>query len=204
MIKTKGSLRLVIFIALFTFLIISTYYLMGKPSQQPIQIGWGLLYNILILGAIHKRIYSIKVIDTSKNWKNKKMYEHFNIWTKLIFIILALYSSYLFLLAKENIRSILFSSIWLELLIISFQSIPFLMLSYQLNENTSEKVMARTFFASYIFLSMIFGWTSAQIADKILLLPAQQDLFIAVYGLLLMPFIFILYFDKVYDYLPVY
>ena len=204
MFKNKNIIKLILFVIVFGFLITSTYYLMADPKQQSTQIGFGLFYHFVLLGAIYKRIKSIKIVEENKLIIVKKMYNHFKLWTTIIFPIFALYSAYIFLLASNNLKNIFFSSMRLQLLIITFQSIPFLVLSYQLKESISEKIMYRTFFGLYSFLSIIFGWTSAQISFYILKLPAQQDLFVSTYGLLIMPFVFIIYFDKIYDYYPVF
>jgi len=52
----------------------------------------------------------------------------------------------------------------------------------------------------YVILSILFGWTSAQIAFSVLKLPIREDLFFATYGLLILPIIFIIYFDYVVEY----
>ena len=203
MSKNKNITKLILFV-LFGYLIFSTYYLMADPKQQTTQIGFWLIYHSILLLAIYKRINSIKVIQEHKLELINKMHNHFKLWTTIIFLIFSTYSAYIFLLASNNVRNTLFSSIWLQLLIMSFQSIPFLILSYQLKESVSEKIMYKSFFWSYAFLSLIFGWASAQLAFHILHLPAQQDLFISAYGLLVIPFIFILYFDIIYDYYPIF
>jgi hypothetical protein len=84
----------------------------------------------------------------------------------------------------------------------AFQSIPFLVISYQLKEKVSERIINNTFFFLYILLSVLFGWTSGKISN-LLGIPLQQDLFVILIGVLIMPLAFIIYFDKTYEHMVI-
>jgi len=202
-LKTKNNLKLFAIVLIFGWLTWSSYDLMKYSEQQPVQMGFALGYLTFLLIAIAKRIYSIKILVKERESNFKKMYSHFKFFTGLLYFVLGLYSAYIFILADRSIISTLFSSIWLLMLIFCFQSIPFLIFSYQLKGGLSEKIMLRTFLVTYAFLSIIFGWSSAYLAHDVLMIPIQQDLFIVSYGMLIFPIIFIIYFDKNYDYISV-
>lgn len=199
--KTKNNLKLLFIVIFFGFLIWSSYDLMKYPNQQPIQMGFALVYLVGLIGAIGKRIYSVKIITDDNKNSSKRMYKHFMFVTTILYLVFGVFSSFIFILGDESIRSTFFSSLWLMLLIFCFQIIPLLIFSYQLKESVSEKTMINTFIFSYFFISLIFGWSSAYLAHDILKIPAQQDLFIISYGVLILPIIFIIYFDKKFNYI---
>ena len=91
------------------------------------------------------------------------------------------------------------SSIWLLGVIFIFQGGCFLYLVNYLDKH-KPKSLIRMYNFLYVLLSILFGWTSAQIAFSVLKLPIREDLFFATYGLLILPVIFIIYFDYVFDY----
>lgn len=202
--SNKNNIKLGIIFLFFVYLVWSSYKLMAIPEEQSTQTGFALFYFSCLLIAIYRRIYSIKVFKEQNLDISTKMYENFKFIITTLLTIFGLYSTYLFILADIQVTSHFFSSIWLLLLIFSFQSIPFLILAYQFKIGISSKSIARTFFFSYSFLSLIFGWLSAAIAQKILMLPAQQDLFLISYGTLVLPILFVIYFDKNFNYLPVF
>lgn len=184
---------------LLLFLGWSTFSLMGNESQRPIQIGFGIVYITYALFAIYKRINFLTNLKIPKI-KFSNMKNDFNFFYKGFIGIFAIFSSFVFVLATfKGVTNNWISSIWLLGVIFIFQGGCFLYLINYLDKHKPESLL-RNFNFLYVILSILFGWTSAQIAFSILNLPAREDLFFATYGLLILPILFIIYFDYVFDY----
>ena len=196
--KTIKKLKILFYLFILIFLGFSTYFLMGDAKERPIQIGFGLVYIYYALFSIYKRI---RFLDKNKIPKIKlnKMKRDFNFFGKLFYIFFPIYSSCIFLLAINGVVNHFLSSIWLLCFIFVFQGICFLYLVNYIGKHKPQTLI-KTFSGLYVVLSILMGWTSAQICFNILKLPIREDLFFATYGLLILPVIFILYFNYVFDY----
>jgi len=194
------KIRILIYFFALTFLGVTTFFLMGYPIFIPIEICFGLGYVIYALTAIKKRIDFLNYTKIPKI-KLNRMKEDFNFFGKLFYPIFAVYSGFIFYLASRGVKNNLFSSLWLIEVIFVFQGFCFLYFVNYIGKH-KPKTLLRIFSWSYIILSAMFGWTSAQIAYNILKLPVREDLFFATYGLLILPVIFIVYFDYVFNYKP--
>jgi hypothetical protein len=193
--KKKSLITLVAYL----FLIVSTYFLMSNPEQMGIQMGFGMFYGIYLMFEIWARIRYIKS-KIRKNTVIDKMYDDIKFLGSKIRYVFTLYSGFIIALAVIGITHIFFSSMWLILLIFTFQSLSFYILAYGLKNDWNETKLLLSFFASYAFLSMLFGWTSAHIAKDMIMLPPREDLFIAFYGVLIFPIVSLIYFDDKYNY----
>jgi len=110
--SNSKKLRALVYLAMLLFLGWSTFSLMGDESQRPIQLGFGLGYITYALFAINKRIIFLTKIKIPKI-RLYKMKRDFNFFFGTFFVIFALFSSFIFILAGKEIVNTPMSSIWL-------------------------------------------------------------------------------------------
>lgn len=198
--KKNLKLKSIIYIILLLFLGISTFFLMGNASQRPLQIGFGLFYLTFTLNSIYKRIHALEKLKKIKT-KLEKMKKDFDFSIRTFFIFFTAFSTLIFILANKDIINNLMSSLWLLSVIFLFQGFSFLYLVTYIDKH-KPKTLSFVFGFLYSVGSIVFGWTSAWICSTILKLPAREDLFFATYGVLILPILFIIYFDYVFSYKP--
>lgn len=161
------------------------YALLGMDIPS-VFLGFGLFLNMFILFRVTitlNKIENINITHISNAMNHIK-----NIIFPVAIPLFAVYSSFIFVLANKGIVNIFFSSLWLLLLILLFQTFMIYMILYMIKEKIDKKSIIRTFFIFYFLFSAMFGWTSANLAHDVLFIPMLPDLTLATYGTLILLF----------------
>lgn len=177
--------------SLFMFIpfgIILQYYFFN--SVREVFYAYGMLLNLFLIMTLYN-IFN-ELIITNVIYKNIKHFlKDFNIVLGIYFFIYGTFTTLFFLLSSSEIISNIFSALWLLLTIFAFQISIFYLITYLIGEKYSKKNIINTFFYTYCTFSILFGWTSANIAVKILEIPEIIHLITVNFGTLIIFYIYI-------------
>lgn len=194
LIRSKG----IIILLILGYLSWSSWRLMGDPNEVRAQLGFGLGYLFFAFVSIHERIHFLKDKKIPKIKLNRMKSDFKNFYT-VYAILYVFWSGLLFVLCNSITIPQWIGCSWLLGFIFLTQGACFLYLVQYIDKHKAKRLLG-IFEGLFILISIIFGWISAQIAYNILELSMGNDLFTVTYGQLILPIIFILYFDYVFNY----
>jgi hypothetical protein len=143
-----------------------------------------------MVGMTDKIIKKIKLNKSNLNYFDKLL-DYFKIIMPIYYPIYAIFSAGIYLLANNNIISIIFSGIWLLLTIFSFQIALYFLITNLLIKKVKKNIISKIYLLSYAIFSVLFGWITANVAKEILNIPMIFDLTIAIFGTTILPYLYI-------------